>query len=175
MQRLCFLDMDGVLCDFVRGSFAFHGKYLEYEEVSWDYHEKLGLTPEEFWLPFDEGFWAGLSKFSHLPDLLGMVENCFGIDNVFICTMPRLTGGCAVGKVKWVEREIPRHQQRLILTDRKDIFSGPNRILIDDSDNNCRQWNQCGGKSILFPQPWNALAHLRFDPISYIQEELLKC
>ena len=54
------LDMDGVLCDFVRGSLSHHGRTLDYNTIEWDFVNQLGMPPAEFWAPLGFDFWAGL-------------------------------------------------------------------------------------------------------------------
>jgi hypothetical protein len=83
-------------------------------------------------------------------------EKRFGLENIFLCSSPCETSGCIVGKAWWVDKHLPNYSRRLILTNRKDIFSGPGRVLIDDRDDNIGDWIDAGGAGILVPRPWNA-------------------
>ena len=175
MKPLCFLDVDGVVCDFVKGALAFHGKTLEYATVRWDFYSQLGLTEADFWTPLQEDFWAGLEATAEKTAIVQAVEEAFGPYNVFLLTSPCLTPGCATGKARWVEKHLPGYARRLLLTTRKEVFAGPGRTLIDDSPENVAKWKDAGGQTVLVPRPWNdlrAFSYCSDDVVAAVRQEL---
>ena len=79
MSRKCFLDLDGVLVDFIGGA----NKLLDREDPwlrvenlgKWGGEEMYGLTPREFWDPMGEDFWANLEWTKEGTDILDLVES----------------------------------------------------------------------------------------------------
>lgn len=162
-DRLCFLDMDGVLADFVRGSLAFHKKELPYEEVCFDFWQKVDMTEGDYFGPLGEDFWASLEPTREFEHIISGAETGFGRENVFILTKPAPTLGCAVGKARWVDKHLPPgYTTRLLFADQahgKKVHSRPGRVLVDDQDGHINGWREAGGTGILVPQPWNSMAH----------------
>ena len=153
-KPICFLDLDGVLVDFVGGALKLHGKELPHHETSWDFMAQLGIGPEAFWSPMGEDFWANLEPTPEMPHIVELVESHFNRD-VYLCTSPCQTPGCTTGKARWVEKHLPNYRRKLILLGGKDLFAGPNRVLIDDHDKNVEAWRLAGGMAVLVPRPWN--------------------
>lgn len=152
---LCFIDLDGVLVDFVQGAFDYHDINIPWPEIQWDFLKQAGIEPDAFWTPLDQPFWASLKPTSELFVIIPAAERKFGVENVFLCSSPCETAGCITGKAMWVEKHLPSYSRRLILTNRKEVFSGPGRVLIDDRDENVEGWEKAGGIGVLVPRPWN--------------------
>lgn len=161
MNTLCFIDLDGVLVDFVQGAFDYHDIKIPWPEIKWDFLKQAGISPADFWSPLDQPFWASLRPTSEFSVIIDEVERKFGAENVFLCSSPCETAGCITGKAMWVERHLPSYSRRLILTNRKEVFSGPGRVLIDDRDENVIDWCKAGGTGILVPRPWNITCSAR--------------
>lgn len=158
-MHLCFLDMDGVLADFIGGAIAHHSLPLQVEDSDWYFWRKHGMTDDEFWEPLGEHFWANLQPTSDMRAIVDVVSHYFDIDHdVFLLTSPCLTAGCSVGKAKWVDKYFPHWSRRLLLTDRKELFAGRGRVLIDDHDANYVKWLKAGGDACLVPRPWNGVS-----------------
>jgi 5'(3')-deoxyribonucleotidase len=158
------LDLDGVLVDFVRGSLAFHDKYIPYSEVTWDFADRVFPgEPEKFWEPLSYDFWANLPKTPQCDALVEGLIEIFGAKNICICTSPIQTPGCIDGKLEWVRRNLPKcfHRQYMICPV-KHFAAASNRILIDDRDENIVDFVKAGGRGRLIPQPWNCLARIQF-------------
>ncbi len=155
MNTLCFLDLDGVLVDFVNGVFRFHNFYIPWPEIGWEFDKKSGLSPDAFWGALGTKFWSTLGSTQECSAIINAAEKKFGKDNVFLCSSPCGTPGCTTGKAAWVDDHLPGYARRLILTNRKEVFSGPGRVLIDDRDENVEGWEKLGGVSVLVPRPWN--------------------
>lgn len=156
MNTLCFIDLDGVLADFVDSAFQKHNIQIPWADIRWDFVEQAGLNPVKFWESLGYSFWKNVFRTLECEAIISAAEKKFGATNIFICSSPCKTKGCVVGKSEWVEIHLPGYERRLILTDRKEIFSGPGRVLIDDRDENITGWIEMGGIGILVPRPWNA-------------------
>ena len=153
-----FLDLDGVLVDFVRGALKHHGWHdLDPEQVPWKFWEAKGLTESEFWATLGTDFWASLEWMPDGQEILNVIERQAGRPNVFLCSSPCLTPGCTSGKARWVEMHLPQYARRLLLTDQKYVFAGPGRVLVDDYDHNLQRWASAGGLGCCVPRPWNEM------------------
>lgn len=158
MKPVCFLDLDGVLVDFVGGALAMHGKHIPPAEVRWDFPSQVGfdgVNAAAFWAPLGRDFWAGLGWTADGRGILAAVEDAFGPERVCLLTSPCLTPGCAEGKLDWVRRELPGYARRVLVGPCKHLLAGPGKLLVDDHDANCEAFAKAGGASVLVPRPWN--------------------
>lgn len=172
MNTFCFIDLDGVLVDFIEGAFEYHGITIEWADIRWNFVEQAGLHPGDFWRLLGTGFWAGLKRTREFFAIIGAAEKKFGADNIFLCSSPCETPGCIVGKALWVDHYLPKYSRRLILTNRKEVFSGPGRVLIDDADHNIDGWVKAGGVGILVPRPWNATHNVSLNVSAHMVEAI---
>lgn len=160
-----FLDMDGVLVDFINGACRAHQVHNPYERDPqqsagvWDIERLVGMSVDEFWPPLGKDFWANLNWMPDGQAILAAVEQKFGRDNICLLTSPCDTDGCADGKLAWIRRHLPEYRRRYFLGPPKEFAASANRILIDDSDHNCERFGDEGGSTILIPRPWNQLHH----------------
>jgi len=154
-----YLDMDGVLADFVSASIAAHGRDDSHDSVkTWDYStEQWEISHGKFWSACQgRSFWAGLSPYSHHLELLEMCEAY--ADEVYFLTSPSSTGHaeCLAGKSDWIKAWFGgMYQKNLIPTKHKHLLAASDRVLIDDSSGNIESWVKAGGIGIGFGQPWN--------------------
>lgn len=152
MTKTVFLDLDGVLADFVAGSFRVHNR-TPHPIHTWDYYTDWGLTAEQFFAPMGREFWAGLDK---LPDADWLVATVRGsAHDVAIATGPCLTPGCIEGKRDWVEKHYPALAPRIVFTGAKHLLAHRGALLVDDSNQNVERFGSRGGWNYLWPQPWN--------------------
>ncbi len=165
-----FLDIDGVLADFVAGALRAHGRPPDTVVDCWDFDKKLGIEPGAFWGAFGEEFWAGLDKTAEADEIASLACRVFGDRNVCLLSSPCRTPGCLEGKRRWVDRHFPAFSRRLLLGACKEFCAGPGRVLIDDSDANVRAFRDAGGEVLLVPRPWNLLAGL--DPLEHLRRKL---
>lgn len=147
-----FLDLDGVLVDFVQGALKQHGATLEPDAVRWDFLKQIGVAPADFWRPLGFDFWAHLPWTREGKALLAGLP-----DNVVLLSSPCQTNGCCDGKRAWVNRELPQLKDRLILASCKEAFAHPGALLIDDHEVNVDKFRAAGGRAVLVPRPWNRL------------------
>lgn len=150
-----FFDIDGVLADFVRGALAFHGVAIPIENVRWDFDKQIGITPQQFWDPLGRDFWATLPTLADGFALLRTVENMVGEARIGLLTAAAGTPGCIDGKRDWVKKYLPQYLPRMYTGTRKDLLASRTKLLIDDRDENCRDFQTGGGRAVLIPRPWN--------------------
>lgn len=163
-----FIDMDGVVADFVGGACKLHGLDNVYYEPDFEYHKDAydvnsfsnGMDPKEFWGAMGYDFWANLDKTSEADELIEFLKKRFGVHNLCFLTSPILTKGCADGKREWVKKHYP--DIPVLISCRaaggeppKWMAAGPVSVLIDDSDTNIDLWCEHGGVGHVWPRPWN--------------------
>ena len=158
MKPVIFFDMDGVLADFVSGTFAAHGKSIPVETVEWGFPVQLGfdgVNDPRFWEPFGRDFWANLSPYRDGLELLRAAEGLIGPEQIALLSSPCDTPGCADGKRDWVAKHLPAYRRRLFLGSAKELFAGKQKVLVDDHDPNCEKFAAAGGHAVTPPRPWN--------------------
>jgi hypothetical protein len=161
------VDMDGVLADFVTGSFRLHGRSVNMKDVRWGFMEKMGFSgidDPKFWAPMGREFWAGLTPTEEGDELLKGIEAIFGAHNVCLLSSPVDTDGCRDGKIDWVRKHLPQYEKRTFLGSAKHLFAAPSKVLVDDYDGNLDKWRLYGGNAVQVPRPWNS-GHERTDQI----------
>ncbi len=154
-----FLDMDGVIVDFMRGAHEFHKLNYNpypYPKGEWEFVEHTGITPKEFWSPLSYRFWSTLPWMPDGRAIYDAVLDIHLLNDVAFLTTPTLEPGCVTGKIEWVRRHIPTMMMRTIITPAKEMCAHPNALLIDDADHNVDKWRDNGGVAILVPRIWNS-------------------
>jgi 5'(3')-deoxyribonucleotidase len=159
--RRIYLDMDGVLADWIAAVCALHG--LTWKEVTakwapmrgFTIHEPLGMTYDALEDSIDkvgEAFWLGIPKF---PWARSLYFTCCDIAPTCIVTKPPRGFRTSYLKVIWLRRLFGPEFEDFFLGSQKHFFAAPGHVLIDDGEHNCEHFEAKGGKSILFPQYWN--------------------
>lgn len=155
---IVFVDMDGVVADFVGGAKLLieNNGYKQitdctnYKIESW-----YGLSTKEFWRIIDgekDWFWSELNRLDHAIDLINTAKM---VGSVYFLTSPSRSPYCFSGKKYWVDHHFPNLSGNLIIAKDKYLLAGKDRLLIDDSEQKTSDFTAQGGNSILFPQPWN--------------------
>lgn len=160
---LILLDMDGVICNWVKGCCLAHNRHDLAERAdageypsNWDMDGELG-DDADIWWPVDiagEQFWIDLEPYKWMTKLIETIDYT-GLP-WFICTHARRTPESHYGKVAWLQQYLGEEFDRIIMTKHKHFMAGPNRLLIDDNEDNCKKFTEAGGRSYLFPQAWNS-------------------
>lgn len=168
-----YVDMDGVLCDFVSAAFEVHGKDpVEMMKIypPGEYGALYTLCAQD-----EESFWAAINKHkgdwyrffdvggSHMwehmvkaypwADLLWNL--CEERADTWVLSAPARDAGSSYGKVKWLQAWKGEKFRRYVLAPKKYHLGRPGALLIDDDPENVRKWNERGGSGILFPRLWN--------------------
>lgn len=139
MDYKIFCDMDGVLVDFEKGYLDLTGINLKGEHFDgprfWEPVNKKGY---DFWINLD---WMGDGK---------LLWNSIKDYNPSILSAPSSKPESRVAKHDWVDRELGKNVEVILRSARnKKEFAAPNHILIDDREDNIRDWNESGGIGIL--------------------------
>ena len=178
----CFLDLDGVLADFVGGVCKAHNRtcYDKPEHLGEFSLEKCwGISAEAFWRPTNNwDFWFNLEKTPEANAIVELAFSSFGEKNVAILTSPSLDHSCVPAKRAWMEKHYPSLAKGMIFSWGKGVIGGPERVLVDDRDRNVEDWNEAGGCGILVPRPWNKYhlySHMAFRFVKEEIEEEVAC
>lgn len=154
----CWLDLDGVLADFVTGvcqKHAIKNPYIDHKNRGiYDLCKVTKIPFAQLWNPLDEEFWANLRPTKDFNEILMMVEHRY--DDIDILTSPCPNDGCLIGKKRWIKRNMPTYLDKFTITTRKESLANSDSILIDDFDHNVDAF-QKKGNAILIPRLWNRL------------------
>jgi hypothetical protein len=153
-QYKIYCDMDGVLCDFDSRFKQLNPEHLTSKEYIAKYStnkfwKQIGSYKEEFWsemswMPDGKQLWEYISKYT--PSLL---------------SAPSYEASSRFGKRLWVDKNIPGTKLILAAADKKQNYSKPNRILIDDKESNVEQWRSQGGIGILHKNTADTIKQLQ--------------
>jgi hypothetical protein len=156
-QYKIYCDMDGVLCDFnsrfkqINPENLTPGEYIaEYSEsefwklIGSSYEDKEKFWSEMSWMPDGKQLWEYISKYN--PTLL---------------SAPSYDASSRYGKRLWVDKNLPGVELILAAAKKKQNYSKPNRILIDDKASNVEQWISKGGEGILHKNTTDTIQQLQ--------------
>ena len=165
MLKTVYLDMDGVLVDWVGGVFDLFGcgphgqeRIRQHDDVYTELSRQLDrkVTDAEVIHKvslFSPDFWANLKWTKLGPDIL---RTCARAPSTMILTSPGShSTQCAAGKTEWVRNNIPTLVGKTaILRDKWEVAHGKS-ILIDDKQSTIEKFEKAGGYGFLWPRPWN--------------------
>lgn len=181
MIKTIFLDLDGVITDFVGGVCRAFNKPNPYPSLTQDYTfwnawPEISIKKVDTVCTID--FWANLNWAHGGHDILRMVLDHFKPEQVYLVTRPMPNPGSYTGKAFWVQKHLPKYSKRLIITQApKSLLAKPDTLLIDDKDENVDEFVKAGGKAILVPRPWNELHGWADETYQVVKNSLgnLKC
>jgi len=145
-----YCDMDGVLVDFDKG----------YKDLTRKLPKDAGDGPE-FWEPIHKmgaSFWI---KLKWMPDgrTLWKYINKY---NPILLSAPSKEESSKIGKRVWKKNNLP--DTKLILTPAKfkqKYATDKSKILIDDREDNIKQWIAKGGTGILHTSAADTIEQLK--------------
>jgi 5'(3')-deoxyribonucleotidase len=161
-----YVDMDGVLANFMHGALSLFGKESLLEKGAWpeaitDVTKAIGISGEEFWaevLHHGVGFWENLGRYGWTKPFIKDLEKASG-GEVYILSSPGhglLAGQAIHGKMIWLCKHLPKYgYEHFIFTREKYLLARPGAILIDDFSEAVDKFGEAGGYGILFRMPWN--------------------
>lgn len=157
MIKYILLDMDGVLAQFAESANKLFPEPLA-EITEWDMCNQLGISHDEFWERIEqegEDFWANLPDYPWAEELWGTLRDTAP---VILSSSPSRCPKCCSGKRRWIINRFGANYKNYMLGSQKWMLAKPDRVLIDDNENNISAFRKHGGEGILFPQIWNSLA-----------------
>lgn len=165
-KKEIFVDLDGVMADFVKDCCLAHGRDNPYEVEGYKcnrFYESencirkiFGMTYKEFWEPMNGvPFWENLDVLEPGRKLLSDLEDSFGKKNIFFLSTPSSHISSYVGKFKWIDKHFPNYLSKTFLAHDKHRFAHQDAILIDDKIQNCLNFNSAGGLGIAYITKWN--------------------
>jgi len=173
------VDCHEVLADFTTAALKIHGYTREqfeklpgYTPGARDLAKQLGISKGEFWFPINRAgapFWRGLAV---LPNAIALLEHVISLTNDWhIVSTPSRHSSSYAGIRQWVQFHIDENFSRLVLMQDKHLLANPNTILIDDSEDNIREFATAGGNGFLFPAWHNQLRGVE-DPLVFTIDRL---
>ena len=179
----CFLDIDGVLCDWTGTMHRRLG--IAYDYANWPYakgpdgwywHNDLGWSFDAVSQLCDFEFWVNASETHDGREIMTIVRRYFELNEITLLTAPMPNVMSASGKVEWVRRHYPEFERRMMVcTASKAILAAlPGSLLIDDGPCNIRDWTAAGGRAITVPRWWNTEHHLALKSASVVEKHLEK-
>lgn len=155
------LDMDGVLCNFVDAACKLHERPNPFEGDEhlgeWMLDEIWGISKDEFWKPITREFWRNLDWMPDGRDILKIVIDAFGVDNICLFSSPSLDPEALSGKFDWIKTHVPEFSRHFIFGAQKYFLAHPDIVLIDDYDKNVDDFHEHGGHTIQVPRKWNRM------------------
>ena len=163
MEKILYVDLDGVLVNFIDGWMDHYFIMNRKPVTKWNFGEDYGLNRKDFYrsitsLPIS--FWSNLSPTPWATELMKvLVEELkpFEADKIMFLSHA-VSEDCRVGKQLWVNKHFPNLGDSLITVSDsklKSRFANQHSVLIDDKFENCVDFAKNGGRSWLFARPWN--------------------
>lgn len=176
MIQHIFLDLDGVLVDFVSSALRlFDAEDIEIPEGNDNIPEWLGISVNEFYKRIDaagSAFWAEMEPYPWTEELIDYVSS---IADWSILTSPTISPSCAKGKIAWLNKHLTRNgysPRNFFISPQKHLLARPDRLLIDDMERNVKSFSEAGGLTITFPRPWNSQCDFTHSPLGYTKVQL---
>jgi predicted 3-demethylubiquinone-9 3-methyltransferase (glyoxalase superfamily) len=142
-----FLDLDGVFADFEGKFFEITGQRVH--EVEKKMMWKIIYSHPEFFYSLDlmkdaEHLWAYTRQYN--PTFLSGLPAKQGAKNE---------------KIRWVADKFGEEWTTIVLPKReKQLYSGPNKVLVDDNHSNINEWVSKGGHGIFHSNVWETIERL---------------
>jgi len=150
-----YLDMDGVLFDFV--------KQLE-KTTKMSVNDWMKLDRKKRWDPViaDKKFWSDGPWLSEGKKLFTFVKK-YNPHILSAYVEHAFDPNCIPGKTKWAMKNtgIPRGRINLVMRSQKKTYASPGSILIDDYEKNTKEFNAAGGTGITFKTANQTIAELK--------------
>ncbi len=178
---IIFLDMDGVIADFMQAALKEHfgdrwQQHLrDWPKGKYESYGHMGLTVNQFWEKINAigpDFWADLPTFSWTEDLIDMCRE-FGM--ICLLSSPSQHPDCVSGKLRWIKRVLGKGFKDYVFVPKrhKRLLAGPDRYLIEDSEQNANEFVEAGGGgAIVIPQPWNNYPERSLDLVGAVRQKL---
>lgn len=173
------MDLDGVFADFASAAASIHGHW-GYKITKWNFFEEWGMNIDKFWEVIhaagDDFYREMVLPYPWAKELLEAVA---ATDDFIIMSSPSDDPCGYSAKKIWVDKYLQPHvvdKIKLIVGSEKWLLAGPDRLLIDDCEENLEAFKQESGYAVAFPQLWNTQRQHSFagngDCIKFIKSHL---
>lgn len=161
-----YMDMDGVLCNFVRSILRLFDVPDEVTDAQlWAQHpgeyqiqKVLGISVNQMWDRVEESgsdFWANLLPYPWMEGLWRAAKT----HDRYVCILssPSYDPQSLAGKLMWLQNKdrFGRRFRDHVFTGEKQLLARPDAVLIDDSELKINAFIAAGGQGLLFQQSWN--------------------
>lgn len=158
--KLIYLDVDGVLANYVEGILRLSGeKAVQHDDIKdYDMHRFINATQawvEEARDMWGGAFWENLPAYSNAKRIVDEARRLS--DHVCFLTTPSSAIESRHGKLRWLEHNIGTGLDVCFAQLGKHHYAGcPRTLLIDDNARTVREFGLAGSASVRQPRPWNA-------------------
>jgi len=146
-----YLDMDGVLADFIDGVLVHFKKDRKDRTITKEFSDMATEIQDKSRAGELPGFWENLSVLSEGKKLYRYVKT-LNKDIWVLSSCSRDMKYCFREKHKWIKKHFPKiTSEKVILVasaKHKSRYAKPGDILIDDFKKNIQRWEQEGGTGI---------------------------
>jgi len=157
--QIIYLDMDGVLFDFV-GSVTKKIEQLPEIDLKKPIHKWFGMSATKFWKYTDTmEFWTNMGLY---PGVKTLVERLNIKYKVYFCSTPTLCPYSVSGKLFAIQKHFPGLHRNFVFTPAKELLVDNNTIFIDDRfqvtekiDLMIKKNNCYNAKTFLVKRAWN--------------------
>ena len=180
MKPIVLLDIDDVLVDWRAAAIAVGGEKVN--EICDAFHaggEMRSAVAEahlNLWglIKAHPTFWTDIPKTEWCDELISHIEG-LGVDWFFCTAHSRNDERSATQKVQWVHKNGWDSQKKLVITHEKWLLASPNKILIDDRDENCFRFEKAGGHTVVMPHKWNKASPFIDRRMNFVKSQLNRC
>lgn len=174
MINRVYLDIDGILADFVQGVADLLEQDVPSPWPAGEYNIEQ-VFQHKVWGILTEEFWANLPLTDEAQDVLGLVNRIDGV-HMNLCTSPPPRGAEAFirGRASWIVDKFGQDSlASTIMVGDKSLLAKPNALLIDDSSSQISAFARAGGQVATFPQPWNLYGEIADEgPIAWLRDQI---
>lgn len=176
MIKTIFVDLDDVLCDWLKAITVATGKDISIHNGSleltgaelWSFRERqLGGRQAILDIMEDPEFWINLEKFPWSDSLVETMSQHY---EVALLSKASNIPDAAFGKMVWQQRHYPHIP--LVLCEDKGLVAAPGKFLIDDDLKQCVSFERHGGRTWLFSSSLELKAKTREQQSAYIDNIL---
>jgi hypothetical protein len=159
-MKTIFLDVDGVIADFVGGVRKLYEMPDDWVPKTYMFSQSdLGMTWDEFSKRVNNtlGFWTRMETCADGMEFLNEIRHqciSYGVPIVCLTAPMQRCDDFYTERLDWISRHVVVDD--VIFAVRKHHIAAPGKLLIDDCDSNVDAWRAAGGTAILWPRPWNS-------------------
>jgi len=159
-DRRIFLDLDGVVVDWLGGSCKVTGLDIEEKDARKKLKNNdriyniLGITEKEMWKKIDatENWWEDLEILPWGKKLYKVLSE---VGHVCFLTSPSESSNSFSGKSKWIKNYFPK--AKFLIGEAKEFCAAPNSILVDDSGHKIDTFREWKGNAFLWPNQYRIM------------------